>query len=283
MEKRPVLAVFSDIEDEEFHAKYTTAMDNAISQHYGDLPLDEDDKGLLSKLCVLSLKADYFSEIRTGFVFSGYGKTQMFPSLVAFESDGLIAERLKRSLVDRVEIDRASTPAAIVPFAQREMVDRFLFGIDPQFEKAIGDVLEKNMTDIGNAMIDNLPRVGRKAKADLSKKLKNAVDTALLDFREKSTPSVKEDFWNQIRDTVLFMTKPDLSHFAESLVNITSIKRRVSLEQETVGGPIDVAVISRTEGFVWVKRKHYFEPSLNPGYFYRKYGTLPQSLEGEKP
>jgi hypothetical protein len=70
------------------------------------------------------------------------------------------------------------------------------------------------------------------------------------------------------------MPKPELANFAEALVNITSIKRRVSPEQESVGGPIDVAVISRGEGFVWVKRKHYFDPILNPRYFHRKYGMI---------
>jgi len=51
---------------------------------------------------------------------------------------------------------------------------------------------------------------------------------------------------------------------AESLVNLTKFKRRVSKEQETVGGPIDVAVITKGDGFVWIKRKHYFQPELNP-------------------
>ena len=32
---------------------------------------------------------------------------------------------------------------------------------------------------------------------------------------------------------------------AESLVNLTSFKRRVTMDAETVGGPIDVAVISK--------------------------------------
>lgn len=35
-------------------------------------------------------------------------------------------------------------------------------------------------------------------------------------------------------------------------------------QRETVGGPIDVAVITRGDGFIWIRRKHYFEPSLNP-------------------
>lgn len=69
------------------------------------------------------------------------------------------------------------------------------------------------------------------------------------------------------------MPKQELASFAEALVNITVAKRKVSAELETVGGPIDVAVISRHEGFVWVKRKHYFDAGLNPRYFWRKFGT----------
>jgi hypothetical protein len=58
---------------------------------------------------------------------------------------------------------------------------------------------------------------------------------------------------------------------AESLVNLTSFKRRITSEMETVGGPIDVAVISKGDGFVWIKRKHYFEKDLNHGFFAKYY------------
>lgn len=40
-------------------------------------------------------------------------------------------------------------------------------------------------------------------------------------------------------------------------------------DAETVGGPIDVVVISKGDGLVWIKRKHYFLPELNHRYFYR--------------
>jgi hypothetical protein len=39
------------------------------------------------------------------------------------------------------------------------------------------------------------------------------------------------------------------------------------MDAETVGGPIDVAVISKGDGFIWIKRKHYFKPELNPHFF----------------
>lgn len=58
---------------------------------------------------------------------------------------------------------------------------------------------------------------------------------------------------------------------AESLVNLTSFERRVTPDAETVGGPIDVAVISRGDGFIWIKRKHYFDPDLNPHFLSNYY------------
>ena len=54
---------------------------------------------------------------------------------------------------------------------------------------------------------------------------------------------------------------------AEALVSLTSFKRRVSADAETVGGPIDVALISKGDGFIWIKRKHYFKPELNYTFF----------------
>ena len=38
-------------------------------------------------------------------------------------------------------------------------------------------------------------------------------------------------------------------------------------DEETVGGPVDVAVISKGDGFVWINRKHYFKPELNAPFF----------------
>jgi hypothetical protein len=32
----------------------------------------------------------------------------------------------------------------------------------------------------------------------------------------------------------------------------------------TVGGPIEIATITKHEGFKWVKRKHFFDTRLNP-------------------
>jgi len=75
------------------------------------------------------------------------------------------------------------------------------------------------------------------------------------------------------------LSKQELAEVAESLVNLASLKKRVSIGDDTVGGPVDSAVISKGDGFVWINRKHYFKPSLNPHFFsrYSEFGNIIKS------
>jgi len=73
---------------------------------------------------------------------------------------------------------------------------------------------------------------------------------------------------------VSVLPKPELAIMAETLVNLISFKKQVSREEETVGGPIDVAIISKGDGFIWLKRKHYFNPELNHQFFTKYYKEM---------
>lgn len=80
----------------------------------------------------------------------------------------------------------------------------------------------------------------------------------------------RDGFVNPVLGIVRHLPKEELASMAEALVSLTSLKRRVSLEEESVGGPVDVAVASKGDGFIWIKRKHYFDPLLNRDYFIRQ-------------
>jgi hypothetical protein len=51
---------------------------------------------------------------------------------------------------------------------------------------------------------------------------------------------------------------------AEFLVKLTIMYYRFRPGHNTVGGPIEVAAITKHEGFKWIKRKLYYEKELNP-------------------
>ena len=97
-------------------------------------------------------------------------------------------------------------------------------------------------------------------------KLQMLLENWLDNQREDITD---ENYIAKLVNTVSYLSKEDLADMAESLVRMTYLKRRITSEEESVGGPVDVAEITKGDGFVWLKRKHYFSAELNPHYFER--------------
>lgn len=56
----------------------------------------------------------------------------------------------------------------------------------------------------------------------------------------------------------------DAIDLADFMADMTARYVRFNPGAQTVGGPIEIAAITKHEGFKWVKRKHYFDSSLNP-------------------
>lgn len=47
----------------------------------------------------------------------------------------------------------------------------------------------------------------------------------------------------------------EMAKMAENLIAVTNLQRHISSSEESVGGPIEVAIITKTGGFKWIK--HY--------------------------
>jgi hypothetical protein len=56
----------------------------------------------------------------------------------------------------------------------------------------------------------------------------------------------------------------DAIHLAEFLVNTTIQFSRFNPGATTVDGPVEIAAITKHEGFKWIKRKYYYRRDLNP-------------------
>jgi hypothetical protein len=56
----------------------------------------------------------------------------------------------------------------------------------------------------------------------------------------------------------------DAIDLAEFLVDLTIKHSRFAPGAPTVGGPIEIAAISKHEGFRWIQRKYYYSRDLNP-------------------
>ncbi len=56
----------------------------------------------------------------------------------------------------------------------------------------------------------------------------------------------------------------DAIDLAEFLVDLASSYSRFMPGPATVGGPIEIATITKYEGFKWIRRKHYYSREINP-------------------
>jgi hypothetical protein len=277
----PPAECFNDVTETEIEQFYEDTLDEVIDLVFKSPPLDQEQRSLFRRIGVLALHRDIFSDLLTGFVFAGYGHSEVFPSLLAYHTDGIIAGRLKTKLIDDFRTSRDAVSAKIIPFAQREAVDRFLVGIDPRFEQGIINYFHTVSTEATQRIFDGVDSISTKAKRKILANLRGTLGVGVSDFGPTYLETTKKSYSQETEDMVLFMAKQDSAHLAEALVNITSVKRKYSPDEESVAGPIDVAVISRNDGFVWVKRKHYFPAELNQRYFVRKFGSTIPRMGGE--
>lgn len=110
----------------------------------GDVLTNKNVIAELIKLAYAVVKSEIFSDSLSGIVIGGFGHIDLFPSLYAVEIDGIYFGELKSKVIREVDIDRRGERAAIVPFAQSEMVERFLYGIDVELESKLLRYVERS-------------------------------------------------------------------------------------------------------------------------------------------
>lgn len=199
----------------------------------------------------------------TGLVFAGFGDRDPFPTMIQFQCSGILAGKLAAWEEKQAVIDH-TTPAWISAFAQTAMSDTFTLGLS---EDVYTSIIEALAGELG-PFADEIARqsggnIASIADLDgLVNGLSSKVSKAVLDraTRDHAAP---------MRSILSVLPVDEMAELAETLINLQSLKEKVTKPSETVGGPVDVAVITRGEGLVWIKRKHFFPTDLNSRYLTR--------------
>lgn len=226
--------------------------------------------GKLVRLCWESFRRSGFqSGLETGVVFCGFGKKENFPVVIEYFVDGRFGPHVKAWEDDRHDVnEHPSSSSAILPFAQRDMAQIFMEGIS--FDNMIflmaglSKLLDRKTDEIISAYVPSASQVVETA-------IQRKQDGSILDsFMEEFMKFRDESIVQPILDVVGALPKDEMAAMAEALVEITSLRRKVDSNFESVGGPVDVAFISKADGFVWLSRKQYFDIQRNPDYDRRR-------------
>jgi len=212
-----------------------------------------------------------FSRGTSGLVFAGYGESQIYPSVANIELEGVIQGRLKyRVRKDKSRKITSNRDSFIYPFAQEDMVNLFMNGVNNQVLAHMQSALTSLIQKVPDLIKDEDLKSDERSAAEIKDELLLSLRAALGTYYQEFGQHIRTAHITPVMNMVRVLPKDELAAMAEALVNLTAFKRKVTNTLETVGGPVDVAVISKGDGLVWVKRKHYFPPELNAS-FYKNY------------
>ena len=176
-----------------------------------------------------------------GLFFAGYGHCDAFPKFTHIELYRVVGGKIKYRLVENYE--ESNNHAQIVPLAQPDVILTFCKGISNRFINYIPQKVES----IINSKIDALPDT---FTIDQKNALKTSLSSSKAEIASAINTTIQNDNVKPILDSVQLIPLPEMGFLAESLVNITSLKRTFAIDgnQQTVGGPTDVAVMSKGDG-----------------------------------
>lgn len=236
-------------------------IDYAKSKSFGNVDL-------LAVSVFRFLTSTFSPPFYTGLVFVGYGDNEIYPSLYPMNVCLAFDNHLKYYVdtKDSCVISERGTQASIVPFAQTDVTQTIIRGINPSFQDIIYDIIGKSIKSLTGAITNILDK--DPAAAKVSDAVKKLDLDGLIDATTGSiNKNMRETYTDPLLNTVVSLDKEDMANMAESFISLTSLVRRMQPGEETVGGPVDVAFISKGDGFVWINRKHYFKPELNAHFF----------------
>jgi hypothetical protein len=200
--------------------------------------MNEDQIKRVSEKACLIFDTGFDRNGYVGIAIAGYGDNEVFPHLVHLQINGVLDGEIRFSTIEKVEITEENI-ASIAPLAQTDVMQTFLFGINDRF-------IDDLYTEIPNLIqqtidgIDNDCFVEGK-KETVHKEIQGVTDKVLGRMMDMA----REDYMQPIISSVATLPIEELALLAESMINITSVRRKVAIDNNigTVGGPIDVAIM----------------------------------------
>ena len=286
--KREKLPAFKDYTIAQFKEYTNTMVDNLFTQKTLDLDspfLEEEDEAPIKEFTedILAEIKDLFvegffasktckqTEGNTHLIFSGYGENEDYPVMirvmVSHGFDNRICYQINPEDIHAISDDN---PVAICPYAQTDIMEALLTGIDPVFYEGICFKSKDMFEEItGQISFEYLFEEGAEEIESILKKVKHS---DLASKFERYGSSIKEAEKREWLRALRNYSIQNMAHLAENLIAMTSFERHMTFSEEGVGGPIDLAVITKNNGFIWLNRKSWYHHK-DVGGRYGKFGV----------
>lgn len=148
LEKLENLPSFGADEIENCRTTCEKTIHEAAEHVFEKLPIGDNNEELQRAgvliLCKKFSRIDY-----SGVVIAGYGEKDVFPRLLSYECECIVNNKLRYVEDQRVKVGttKDTVVAWVGPFAQREMVNRFMEGVDPKYREAVEGYVSALLTE----------------------------------------------------------------------------------------------------------------------------------------
>ena len=255
------------------------AADSATTVQAGLVPPGHDGgtSGIL-KVFLNATKVFQIRDLPVGVLTWGAGAFQArtIASLVEeFENSETIRETSRQSLSIRDVADtfwdfmrsKSDEFFAEIPIDSRPRSGFVICGYSKSefFPEEYAVVVPTNVPQRVREPIENQPNFGANwyGSTDAIVRLHHGRDDRIFNLlrrfgmEEEQLSSLREKISQEIQYTILFHAMPlgDAIDYAEFIVQTTISRFRFVVGAEVCGGPVDIATITRKEGFRWVVRK----------------------------
>jgi hypothetical protein len=232
-------------------ARYGQAADELIAYGFAPFGLSKQATQKLKEIGVFCVVKDLFLEDVAGLVFAGFGNDERYPVVVTWFVSGIIGGYAKRMEASADAID-GEVRSKIRVFADSEVTNAFIRGIDLNLERRLYGGFRMMMHGLVDQVVGAVPGMESPARETLRDRFqRDFVPKYLESFHRMMAEYQQQAFINPVLRVLEIAARNELAETASQLVSLNIFKKRIMAHRETVGGAVDVAVISRENGFQW--------------------------------
>ena len=259
---RADLACFPGGMEEQIRRRYSAdieqlsvSLTSSLQREFAGLSITDTTRQRLREIGVFAATKDAFFEHYTGVVFAGFGTREKFPSMRSYLASSVILGILKRKSDRKADISADSGPV-FQPFAQDRMIKTFLTGMDEYLRSFIASESLKLTMGLVTDIVRRAPNLSDTQRNQILNEYgENNLQHALLEFYRSIENYQYAVHTAPILRAVNSLPRKELGETAASLIKLNSFQQKVMNSIETVGGPVDVAVITRNGGLEWSREK----------------------------
>jgi hypothetical protein len=236
-------------------SEYADQIDEMLAYAFQEFPLGLQTAQQLRDIAIFAVVKDLFLEDVTGLVFAGFGKDERYPVVVTYLLSAIVGGYAKRAQASIDAID-SDVRSRIRVFADSEVTNAFIRGIDFNLERRLYGGFRMMLHGLVDQILDAVPGLDSGSREGVRQRFQqNFVPQYFSAFRGMITDYQQEAFINPILRVLEIAGRKELADTARELVTLNIFKKRIMAQKETVGGAVDVAVISRDDGFQWSSRQ----------------------------